>query len=340
MQTQNLKVEKKEKSVVLVTGEIAFADLETKRDQALKKLGSEVEIKGFRKGNVPTDILIKHIGEGALLGEMAQLALGDAYPKILADNKIDAIGHPNVTITKLAPGNPLGFTIEVATVPEVTLPKYATLAKDIVKEKKVEEVTDTEVNEAIEHIRKMSVGHVDKDTEKQEVPELTDEYVKKIGDFENVDDFKKKVRESLVKEKDYRAQEETRVKLVEKLIAESKIEVPEVLVKGEVHKMIAQLKDRIAQMKKTYDEYLKEVKKTNEDIEKEVYPEAEKRTKLNLILFEIAKAENIKPDEERVKKEVAHIKEHHKEANDMHVRAYVENVLTNEAVFEWLEKQK
>jgi len=51
--------------------------------------------------------------------EMAELALPTSYVDILIDNKIDAIGKPEVHITKLAKGNPLEFKAVTAVVPEI-----------------------------------------------------------------------------------------------------------------------------------------------------------------------------------------------------------------------------
>lgn len=340
MTYSNIKTEKKDGSSVEISGELTSEAFEKFRAPALKQLGENAKIDGFRPGHIPEDVLIKHVGEANILHQMAELALREHYPILLMQEKIDAIGSPEISITKIAAGNPLGFKITTAVMPEITLPDYAKVAKAEMAKKADFAVEEKEVEEAIEHIRKMSVGEVTKENKDQEPPELTDELVKKIGDFKDVADFKAKVKESLVKEKEHRAKEEKRVAIMETLIKETKGDIPAPLTEGELHKMLAQFKDRLTQMKKTYEDYLKEAKKTEEDIHNELKPEAERRAKLNLILFEIAKKEAIKPDSERVEKEVKHILEHHKDASEPHVRAYVENVLTNEAVFNWLEGQK
>jgi hypothetical protein len=57
-----------------------------------------------------------------------------------------------------------------------------------------------------------------------------------------------------------------------------------------------------------------------------------------MILNAIAVAENIKPDQKEIDAEVAHIVEHYKDADREHAAVYAETVLTNEKVFQWLEK--
>ena len=90
----------------------------------------------------------------------------------------------------------------------------------------------------------------------------------------------------------------------------------------------------------TYEKYLAEVKKTDEDIKKEWTPIAQKKAKLQLILNKIALEEKIKPEEDQVQKEIEHILSHHKDAPEERVRIFVETMLTNEKVFDFLEKQK
>ena len=50
--------------------------------------------------------------------------------------------------------------------------------------------------------------------------------------------------------------------------------------------------------------------------------------------------EKIKPEEDQVQKEIEHILSHHKDAPEERVRIFVETMLTNEKVFDFLEKQK
>jgi hypothetical protein len=117
-----LDIQKLEKSVVEIKGEIETTAFEAFRDQAVKHLAEHVEIDGFRKGHVPANVALKNLSESQILEEMAQKALSVEFPKIIKENKIDAIGYPSIQITKLASGNPLGFTIKVAVLPEVVLP--------------------------------------------------------------------------------------------------------------------------------------------------------------------------------------------------------------------------
>ena len=89
------------KSQVKISGEIPYEELAVERESAIKALGSNVNLDGFRKGHVPTAVLEKHIGEMAILTEMAERAISHMYPHILEEHKIDAIGYPKLKSRKL-----------------------------------------------------------------------------------------------------------------------------------------------------------------------------------------------------------------------------------------------
>lgn len=114
-----------------ISGEIPAEKFGAFWDRAVKEISSRTEIPGFRKGLTPEKILIEKIGEGEILEEAAQLTLREAWPKILEEEKIEALGRPEIVITKLARGNPMGFKIKTAVLPEVKLPDYKKILKEI-----------------------------------------------------------------------------------------------------------------------------------------------------------------------------------------------------------------
>jgi trigger factor len=145
-------VTKEPGSQVKIVGEIPFSELEGERSAAIKDLGQQVELDGFRKGHVPENILVKHLGEMTILSEMAERTIHHMYGHIIEEHKIDAIGYPKIEITKLAPENPLGISITVAIVPTITLPDVKKIAGEINKAKESKEVTEAEISAQIDEI--------------------------------------------------------------------------------------------------------------------------------------------------------------------------------------------
>lgn len=371
----NLKIEKQKGSTVVITGELPWEDFKQYRGKAIKKLGELVAVDGFRKGHIPEDILVKKVGEISVLEEMASLAFQVIYQKIVIENKIDAIGRPSIQITKLAAENPLGFSITTATLPEVKLPDYKKIAGELNKKRVTDEVTEKEIEETIEEIRTMkakqdlfkkmqdgadhvhdencnhdheeipnnkeeSVEEVQKRIdEKLELPEFNDEFVKTLGQFENVEDFKSKLKENLSFEKDRRAQDKHRLAVIDAILENITLDLPDIMIDAEVDQILYSMKGDVSRMGTTFEKYLESVGKTEEDIRKDLRADGEKRAKLQVIVASISKEESLRPEKEAVEKEIEHIKKHYPEANEEGAKAYVETIMTNDLVFKFLDKQ-
>lgn len=352
MKINNLEINKREKSIVEIKGEVETADFELAREKAIAKLAEHIEIDGFRKGKAPKDMVIKKLGDQIILEEMAQITLGKVYPQIITENKIDAIGYPQVNITKLASGNPLGFTILTAIIPEINLPDYKSLSKEIIKNAEKGEVKDEEYESFIKQIKRAKAhddfhkanpgvkGHDHGEVKDEDLPELDMEYLKTLGNFSDMNDFETKVRADILRDKEFKAKEKTRLALIEAIEKDTKIDVPEILVVSEIEKMLARMKSDIERMGLKYEDYLKSLGKSDDNIRKEFKDDAEKRAKVQMIVGEIAVKENLKPDPEKVKEEVKKIMEAYKDANENNAKMYIESVLVNEEVFKFLENQK
>lgn len=366
------QVETLEGSQVKISGELPFAELASERTAAVTALGKNIQLDGFRKGHIPTPILEKHLGEMAIIGEMAERAIAHAYPHIIKAHEIDAIGHPSIEVTKIAPDNPLAFTATVAVVPTITLPDYEKIAKDVNKDRPSDEVTDGELADKITEIQKQKRAYdrmqelasaeaeapADEDGKKQSMddirkkvdeeqdaplPELTDEYVKTLGQpgqFETVDDFKTKLREhtEIEKQRDNAAQH--RAKITDGIIEKTEMDLPKVLVDSELAQMWAQMTDDIERNNLKMDDYLTHIKKTKEELYKEWTPAAEKRAKLQLVLNEIAKVRELTPDKDEVEAQAKQLMEQFKDADTTRVKLYVASMLLNEMVMKQLEEMK
>ena len=318
---QNIKIVKLEKSRVEITGSIPAEDFSSFRKKALENINNEITVDGFRKGKIPENILISKVGEMTILEEMAELALSKIYPEIVIDNKIEAIGRPEISITKIALNNPLEFKIITTVLPEIKLGDYKKIAKkEIEKPEEKIEVEEKEVKDAIEKIMKSHPDHTGHDHESAE--------------------FKEKVKLSLLEEKKLRVQEKRRIALSDAILEASSLEIPELLVDSEVRRIEAQFSDDVKRMGATIEDYLKHAKKTIEDLRKEWRPHAEKKAKLQLILNDIAKLDKISVTSNEIEDEVKHILAHYKDANQELAYTYAETVLTNEKIYKFLEGQK
>lgn len=353
----DLKVKGLGNSEVEITASISEGSLDNFKKAALKELAKDANVPGFRPGKVPESMIAEKIGEQGLLQEAAERALQSVYPQIVSDEKLHVIGRPEVSIMKLAKGNPFEFKIKTAVTPEFTLPDYKKIAQMEMAVKEEVEATKEEIDNVINDIRKTrtqverakkaeaegkelpKVDPTEKIEEKDLLP-LTDEFVKTLGDFKDVADFEARIKENLVKEKEHRAKEKKRLAVGETLIKKSKIDLPEILVESELDKMKAQFEEDVRRMGTEFDDYLKKINKTEEELRKEWRETAEKRAKLQLILNKVAIEEKLFADEKEVKEQVEHLQQHYKDADPARIRIYLETLLTNEKVFEFFEAQR
>ncbi|MEK7606416.1 MAG: trigger factor [Patescibacteria group bacterium] len=345
-------------ATVTIEGELPHEALKKHRAASLKHLGSKVKIDGFREGHIPENILIDRIGEYTLLQEMAERALSEHYPLLLVEHKIDAIGRPDISVTKLAAGNPLGFKITTAVMPVVELPDYATLAKDAAKkignepDLVTEEDIDKVVGQLLAEKQKAESEKTNppaggqKTENKEELTKMTDDVAKTFGPFENVQQLRAKIREGMEADKKRQHIEKKRVEIMEVIMNETKVVIPDVLIDAELNKLMAQISHDVEHMGMKHEDYLKAIGKTDEDLRKEFRPDAEKRAKSQLVLNAIASKENIKPDQKELDHEVEHLLSHHMpkgasvgERERQSATIYVETLMTNQKVLEFLEKQ-
>ena len=349
---ESLKVKVLEKSRVEITGSIPTAIWEKNRAEAIKYINDSVSLDGFRKGMVPENILVGKVGEAAILEEMAEISLSKAYLDIIMEEKIDAIGKPEIQVTKLATRNPLEFKIVTAIVPVIKLPDYKKIAKTEAAKSSPDElkVEEKDIEDAILRIRKSRVSHEGHDHEKMtaeeheksieaSMPELTDDFVKSLGDFNDIPDFRNKLSAMIAEQKVDAAKEKSRVRIADAISDKSTVELPDVIVESELNRTESQFRADIERMGVKLEDYLQHAKKTLEEVRVEWRPHAEKKAKLQIILNEIAKLEKIVPAKEEVETEVNHIVEHYADADRERATAYAETVLTNEKVFQFLESK-
>ncbi len=168
------------------------------------------------------------------------------------------------------------------------------------------------------------------------LPEINDEFVKKIGpDLKNVQDLKDRIKEDIIKGKTQQAEQELIGQLLAGLSKDIKdLEVPSILVESEIEQNIENFKKRIeTQTEMSFDDYLKQSKKTEEDLKNELRPKTKERIKEYLILKEIQKKEDIKVSEEEINKEVEAAAQRQPQVDLANLIEYTKERIENEKTY-------
>jgi len=333
----NAKIEKLEGSRVNVVVTVASKDFETLLEAAKTKILSEAKLNGFRDGKVPYEAYVKAYGEFGIRQEMGYAAVDKTYVDVIIGEKIEAIGQPQIAILKVTPGEDFEYQITTDVLPKVEIGDYKKYHKEIALEE-VANATDEEVNDAVEELRRMRM--VKSESGEETLPEIDEKFLASAGDFKTIEDLKKRIADNINNEKKWRAEEARKGKIFEKLIEETKTEVPQSLVENELAKIEDRIKGDLAQMGVSFEDYLKHMKKTIAEWKEAEMPNAAKQVKLQLALHTISKAENIKVSDETLNNEVAHLMAHYKDLDADRAKAYTEEKMTNTLVAEFVTNGK
>lgn len=181
----------------------------------------------------------------------------------------------------------------------------------------------------------------------RELPELNDEFAKSLGKFNNLEELKKNLTENIGHEKGEKEKQRFELELIEEVVKKSEFaEFSDTVIGVETDKMMSELKADVVQMGMKYEDYLKQLKKTEEELKKELAPQAERRIKAALVTRKVAGAEKITVDDKtldaEIQKSLAMYQDNEEIKNQLNspsYKSYLRNMLTSRQVFEFLAKQ-
>lgn len=124
-------------------------DLQPLFDRAYEKYRKKVEIKGFRKGKAPLEMVKKMYGD-AIEHESLDDAADAFFKQAMQERDIHPIGQPTLVDMNFKRGEAFWFKIKYEVRPAITLHKYT----GIEVEKPVHKVTDDEINSEVEYLRR------------------------------------------------------------------------------------------------------------------------------------------------------------------------------------------
>ena len=128
---------------------------------------------------------------------------------------------------------------------------------------------------------------------------LDDDLARAVGDLDSLAALRDQVRGNLHREKTERLSNEGFQQILEQLLAQTTVDVPQAMVDAELHDEIHSLEHRLAQQGMSLDAYLRLAEQTHEQLEDSLRPAVSKRLQAGLLLEAIARQEDIKVPEQR-----------------------------------------
>ena len=136
------------------------------------------------------------------------------------------------------------------------------------------------------------------------LPEMTDDFAATVGPFKDLPSLKADIEKQLIFTKDLEDRRRVEDEILAALVEKTKFTAPESLVSQEQHRMLHEAESNLAQQGIGLAQYLEITKKTQEEVEAEMKPEAEKRVKVGIVLTNIAKERDYKATEQEVEESI------------------------------------
>lgn len=140
------------------------------------------------------------------------------------------------------------------------------------------------------------------------MPELDDEFAKKTGMGETVDELRQRMLENVSRQSQDKYEDDFYTAVMDKIAEGATIKYPQQALEHESEHVVEDIKSRLARQGMDFETYLK-VRETTEEkfMEEEVYPVAVKRLERGLVMDELAKVEKIEPEEQEVQQETQNL---------------------------------
>lgn len=367
---------------------INFDDLEDKKSDAISKISKSLKVKGFRPGKIPSNIVIREVGEDYILEESVDLYLPEKIFEILKSEEINPATRPVIKEMKKEKDS---FKVDVLVTLWPTLTKLPKLDQTV----EVESIapTDEEINEQVDRVKmqfadvskverpakagdfvlmnvsgqennkelenfnyqdflyemgsnsltpvldsklegvssgaivkfndnipslgkeNIEISVLVKEVKEKVEPELTDEWISSVTEFDSVEQMKSELTKNIENIKKRQVANQYQSLLTSKLIEESKLELPEQLVIAEMDSILQNFMNELKQNNIKIEDYLQITGLTEEALQEDLKNQATRNLSMVVILDKVIEDEKLELGETEIK----YIDEHMSTHNDNEV---------------------
>ncbi|MBI2011904.1 hypothetical protein HYS91_04000 [Candidatus Daviesbacteria bacterium] len=329
------------KAMVEVQISLPWPDMESRWNEVLNKLASDVEIPGFRKGQAPMDMIEPKIAQQAQQ-ELLRVSMPQALIEALQGTNIVPIDYPRYEVQSFQKGVGVTFKALVTERPQVKVGSYKTIK---VTRPPLKQITDSDIDKVVEDlyrrwkVRNPSTGSASSlqagsgpvgpqaqastqssgasgslqfgktDTPPTTTSNVPDDIFAKGVGATDLADLKKKIRGDLEAEAKYNNEldyEEAILQSVEKM---TEVDIPDILIEDELNRMLVSLQRNVTDRGMLLDEYLRAQNKTVDQLKNEWRRQAEQNVRMELGLAQIASSENVVISDEELQAEIDKIQD-------------------------------
>ncbi len=305
-----------------------FEDIYTKE---LKDLAKEVEIKGFRKGKAPLDMVEKSKGREVLESTLRKL-MPVLTISVLKEEDLQPVIPVTYKVLSIDDKESIKFRAIVALIPDVKIPDLSKI--DV--EKESTEVEDKEVESVIKRLWEDHRGDA-KNKDDKWVKSITP----KLGfEASTMDELKKEVRKAVKAEKERISHQNYHGKILKAAVEMADVEVPEAAVHFEMEEREKTFNQQLEQMNISAEQFCQIRNTSMEELRKQWHKDSHDALENDVFLSKYAEDRDIEVTEEELKEEVERIKSRSPEGSDEKMftnpqwRAYIRRVLLKRKAFQ------
>lgn len=143
-----------------------------------------------------------------------------------------------------------------------------------------------------------------KEIKVKELPELDDDFAQDVSDFDTLAEYKEDIKKKLLEKAEKAAKNEKEEKLIDAIIADAKMDIPEAMIETQQDQMIREFAGRLSQQGLSFDQYMQFTGMTLDMMKDQMKDQALKRIQVRLVLEAIAAKEAFEVTEEDINKEL------------------------------------
>lgn len=143
-----------------------------------------------------------------------------------------------------------------------------------------------------------------KEIKVKELPELDDDFAQDVSEFDTLDEYKESIKATIKESKEKEAKTEKENTIVDKIIENSVMDIPEAMINSQVSQMAEEFAQRMQYQGLSLEQYFKYTGMDSKKFLENLKPQAVKRIQSRLVLEAVVKAENIEVSDEELEKEL------------------------------------
>ncbi|OGJ57048.1 hypothetical protein A3H22_01725 [Candidatus Peribacteria bacterium RIFCSPLOWO2_12_FULL_55_15] len=256
---------------------------------ALERMAKKSQVKGFRTGHTPLEIIKVQTKPEALTEHIIHAFLQEHLPKLLKEQKLTPIIHPKIELTSHTP-----ITLSIIIVEK---PAVKFRGQDALRIKKKEIiVTNEEITKTLDTLKK-----------EHAIAEWTDAVTQKQWGIPSLEHLRTSITEALKRQKEQAEQKRREEAFFEQVQSGIDIDLAQELLEDEERQMLGSLQENLRTQNLSFAEWLKRTKKSEETVRTDMRQGAERRLRLRFGIDALLQEHNIAVSDDELTKGIAEL---------------------------------